>query len=274
MVSEYAHVSDEELVQFVDGELAPGIASRVESHLAGCWDCRSRMRQLEATIADFVDVHHHSLDPQLPSREGPRAMLRARMAQQMATAGHSSRLQRLRRAFAGRRLIYVGAMILLVVLGTTTVHHVIAVSESKTVGVASTTGPVPDPRLTPGFARPVSTSEVCAVRYSDDTRVVPASVRRRVFQEYRLTGRQLQGYELDYLISPQLGGTDDIRNLWPEPEAVTGWNMRVKDALEDRLHQLVCQGTINLSTAQRDLATDWISAYKRYFHTDRPIQSM
>jgi hypothetical protein len=104
--------------------------------------------------------------------------------------------------------------------------------------------------------------------------MVPASVRRRVFQEYQLTDRQLQGYELDYLISPQLGGTDDIRNLWPEPEAVSEWNMRVKDALEDRLHQLVCQGTINLSTAQQDLATDWISAYKRYFHTDRPIESM
>jgi len=47
-----------------------------------------------------------------------------------------------------------------------------------------------------------------------------------------------------------------------------------KDALESRLHQLVCQGKINLVTAQRDLATDWISAYKRYFHTDRPIEPL
>jgi hypothetical protein len=95
-----------------------------------------------------------------------------------------------------------------------------------------------------------------------------------VLQEYGVAGAQTQGYELDYLISPQLGGTDDIRNLWPEPELSTAWNADAKDALEGRLHQLVCQGKINLATAQRDLATDWISAYKQYFHTDRPIQPL
>ena len=89
-----------------------------------------------------------------------------------------------------------------------------------------------------------------------------------------MAGAQAQGYELDYLISPQLGGTDDIHNLWPEPESSTAWNVDAKDALESRLHQLVCQGKINLVTAQRDLATDWISAYKRYFHTDRPIEPL
>ena len=51
----------------------------------------------------------------------------------------------------------------------------------------------------------------------------------------------------------------------------TGWNVHAKDALEDRLQQLVCDGKINLATAQQDLATDWISAYKRYFHTDKPL---
>ena len=48
--------------------------------------------------------------------------------------------------------------------------------------------------------------------------------------------------------------------------------MRDKDALENRLHQLVCQNKIDLATAQRDLATDWISAYKKYFHTYWPIE--
>jgi len=76
-----------------------------------------------------------------------------------------------------------------------------------------------------------------------------------VLQEYGVAGAQTQGYELDYLISPQLGGTDDISNLWPEPDSATGWNADAKDALEGRLHQLVCQGKINLATAQRDLAT-------------------
>ena len=45
----------------------------------------------------------------------------------------------------------------------------------------------------------------------------------------------------------------------------------MKDALEEHLHQMVCSGQLDLSTAQRDIATDWIAAYKKYFHTDRPL---
>ena len=82
---------------------------------------------------------------------------------------------------------------------------------------------------------------------------------------------QPRAYEVDYLITPELGGADDIRNLWPEPYSATVWNAHVKDALEDRLHQMVCTGQIDLATAQHDIATDWISAYKRYFHTERPL---
>jgi hypothetical protein len=69
-----------------------------------------------------------------------------------------------------------------------------------------------------------------------------------------------------------LGGADDIRNLWPEPYRSTAWNARVKDTLEERLHEMVCAGQLDLPTAQRDIATDWIAAYKKYFHTDRPLE--
>jgi hypothetical protein len=42
-------------------------------------------------------------------------------------------------------------------------------------------------------------------------------------------------------------------------------------ALEEQLHQMVCAGTLDLSTAQHDIATDWIVAYKKYFQTGRPL---
>ena len=99
-------------------------------------------------------------------------------------------------------------------------------------------------------------------------------MREKVLEEYGVAGRRTQDYELDYLISPQLGGTEDISNLWPQPAASTEWNMRAKDALENRLHQLVCRGNVSLATAQRDLATDWISAYKKYFHTTQPVRPL
>ena len=45
--------------------------------------------------------------------------------------------------------------------------------------------------------------------------------------------------------------------------------VRLKD--EDRLHELVCRGDVDLPTAQREISSDWIAAYKKYFHPDEPI---
>jgi hypothetical protein len=50
------------------------------------------------------------------------------------------------------------------------------------------------------------------------------------------------------------------------------WNARVKDELEDRLRQMVCDGSLDLTEAQREIATNWIAAYKKYFRTDRPLE--
>lgn len=49
------------------------------------------------------------------------------------------------------------------------------------------------------------------------------------------------------------------------------WNAYVKDALEEHLHEMVCSGKLDFPTAQHDIATDWIAAYKKYIHTDRPL---
>jgi len=92
-----------------------------------------------------------------------------------------------------------------------------------------------------------------------------------VFKEYGLPVSTSKAYELDYLITPELGGADDVRNLWPEPYASTAWNAHVKDELENRLHEMVCDGQIDLSTAQNEIATNWIAAYKLHFHTDNPL---
>ena len=92
-------------------------------------------------------------------------------------------------------------------------------------------------------------------------------MRQRVFQENRTPESHASEYEVDFLITPGLGGADDIKNLWLEPYSSIVWNARVKGALEDRLHDMVCAGKLDLATAQREIATDWISAYKKYFQT-------
>jgi hypothetical protein len=44
----------------------------------------------------------------------------------------------------------------------------------------------------------------------------------------------------------------------------------VKDALERKLHRLVCAGEVDLKTAQREIASNWIEAYKKYFGESPP----
>jgi hypothetical protein len=100
---------------------------------------------------------------------------------------------------------------------------------------------------------------------------VSDSVRSAVFQEYGLAGAHAADYEIDYLIAPGLGGTADIHNLWPEPYSTAAWNAHVKDSLEEYLHDSVCAGKLDLRTAQSDISHDWIAAYKKYFHTDKPL---
>jgi hypothetical protein len=271
MSREYAHLSDEELLLLADGELSSHRAARVNVHLTACWDCRARLRQFEETIADFVDLHHATLDTRIPSAAGPQALLTARMAEAYTSHRDHAWTEPWRRAFAKESLGYTAAAVL-IVLASVLAFNRVASRPTSSKRAFRAAGPIPDRLLTPGVSRPVSTSEVCTETYSDNAEVVPASVKQRVFEEYGMP--QSKNYELDYLISPQLGGTDDVRNLWPEPASASVWIARDKDALENRLQQLVCQNKIDLSTAQRDLATDWISAYKKYFHTDRPIEPL
>ena len=125
--------------------------------------------------------------------------------------------------------------------------------------------------LTPGSVLPVGVDEICAGGVTA-VPAVAAQVPRQVFEAYGVDYRRAAEYELDFLITPELGGAPDPRNLWPQPYRVGVWNAYVKDELERELQDLVCRGTLDLATAQRELANDWIAAYKRRFNTDRPLR--
>jgi hypothetical protein len=127
----------------------------------------------------------------------------------------------------------------------------------------------PNTALTPGATILLSRSAVCS-QANVKNKEVPASVQRIVFAEYGLAQAQPRAYEVDYLVTSALGGADDIRNLWPHSDSSV-WNARVKDTLEDRLRDMVCDGSLDLADAQREIAVDWIGAYRKYFHTDRPL---
>jgi hypothetical protein len=264
------HLSDEEMLLAADGELSTHPAAQVRAHLAECWGCRARMAEIEGTIADFMRAHRQTLDPQLPSISGPRANLRVRLSElasnQPARTWHSL----FQFSWPLRAGVVCIALFVIAIVGKILLDHSVF-HRTMSGAISFERGAEPDPRLTPGATRRVALNEVCSMPHEEVVSQVSTPLRQEVFQEYGILNAHPDDYEVDYLIAPGLGGVEDIRNLWPEPSTSRTWNAYVKDALEEHLHRLVCSGDLDLSTAQRDIATDWIAAYKKYFHTDRPL---
>jgi hypothetical protein len=69
-----------------------------------------------------------------------------------------------------------------------------------------------------------------------------------------------------HIVSLELGGSNDIANLFPE-EANAHPGYHVKDRLENKLHDRVCAGAMQLRVAQRGIAGNWEKLYRRVFRT-------
>jgi hypothetical protein len=271
MLREPFHLSDQDILLVIDGEVSGRRARQARAHLTACSLCRSRLGELEGTIAEFVTLHRRTLDATLPPSTGSRALLKARLVE-AAAATSTDRWPRLLQLLSPQRAAaYICVAVFITVLGGAFLlrHAQRRGSVSSDLSLASLT--IPDHTLTPGATRPVTIGDVCSMAHEEVVRDVPNSLRQEVFKEYGIVNPRPEDYEIDYLIAPGLGGADDIHNLWPEPTSSSAWNAHVKDALEERLHQLVCSGELDLPTAQRAIASDWITAYKKYLGSDRYV---
>jgi hypothetical protein len=258
------HLSDEQLLGEIDGELSAQDEKLARSHLDACWECRARRQNLENAAVRLIGFHQGRSDANIPPGDGPRALLKARLRQ------ISERETEIRLPWPtfGYQVASATAICGLLALSLAVLPPKLHRYDSinPTTAVFS----LPDSSLTPGAAIPIDRQVVCA-ETSANNKAVSASVQRQVFEEYRISGADPRAYEVDYLITPALGGADDIRNLWPHSYSATVWNARIKDALENRLRDLVCGGSLDLGQAQREIATNWIAAYKKYFRTDAPL---
>ncbi|HEV3334601.1 MAG TPA: hypothetical protein VG096_26615 [Bryobacteraceae bacterium] len=265
MQHEDFHLSDQQILQDIDGELSTHEEKLVRAHLGECWKCRARRQELESAIGDFVRMHQQEFDAKLPPAAGPRALLKAQIAGLAATPNRNARrfapprrvAWELAAAICG--VLVIGVFLALSGIGRQSQPHAHAVVIS-----------IPDSTLTPGATLLVSRRAVCS-QENTKNKPVPTLVQRKVFEEYGIARADPRAYEVDYLITPALGGADDIHNLWPHSNSAAVWNAPVKDALEDRLREMVCDGTLDLTEAQREIANNWIAAYKKYFHTDKPL---
>lgn len=124
-------------------------------------------------------------------------------------------------------------------------------------------GPMPDSKKTPGDVLTTDADVVCKVGYTKTVRNVPDSLKTRVLQLYGYNPKKRPRMEIDHLISLELGGSNDITNLWPEPyEPRPG--AHEKDVFENYLHREVCAGRMKLTNAQGLIAHDWLTGYKKY----------
>jgi Putative zinc-finger len=265
------HPTDQELLQAADGELPSRRAAQIRAHLASCWNCRARMAEVEGTIAEFVRAHHQTLDSQLPPISGPRALLVIRLRELAAKTKRSSWRQLFQITSTRPAAAYLCLTLLVAALVGQRFLRYTSLPTPNSSATLLERGVVPDHSLTPGSTRRVSLADVCSMAHEEVVREVPTTLRQQIFHEYGIVNPKAADYEIDFLIAPGLGGAEDIHNLWPQAYTSGTWNARVKDALEERLHQMVCAGKLDLSVAQSDIANDWIAAYKKYFHTDKPL---
>jgi hypothetical protein len=121
----------------------------------------------------------------------------------------------------------------------------------------------PDTRLTPGVVATTDANLVCRAGYAKSARHTSAKLKAFVYREYGID-RRSGHYEIDHLIPLSLGGADAAANLWPESWDTHPWNATRKDELEVYLHAAVCSGRMPLEQAQREIAEDWIAAYRQH----------
>jgi hypothetical protein len=132
--------------------------------------------------------------------------------------------------------------------------------QTKTSGCSAHNG-LPDSACTPGdIIASATKSVICKSGYSSSVRNVPDSEKQQDYAEYGITHHSTGQYEVDHLVSLELGGSNDISNLWPELASPTP-GFHQKDAVENYLHSQVCSGAISLQQAQVEIATNWLAVY-------------
>jgi hypothetical protein len=122
---------------------------------------------------------------------------------------------------------------------------------------------LPDSACTPGAILSTGTKDaICQSGYAKSVRNVPDSEKNQVYAEYGITSHAPGQYEVDHLVSLELGGSNDIANLWPELASPKP-GFHEKDKVENYLHDQVCSGAIPLQQAQAEIATNWLEVYNQ-----------
>jgi hypothetical protein len=266
-----SHLTDHDLLRGVDGELTGSTQADVDRHLSECETCRDRRAAIEETAKAASTACRTAMQSGTGTHEQSRARLKMSLAQAAQERTQSWRANIGAGAATLRRAFGYAAAVGVVAMAAWLPMSVLPDRVDSWLTAPGQGTPLPVAAITPGATWDVTAEDLCAG--TRHTRTITVAMREQVLNAYGMEHVPADQYELDYLITPELGGATDSRNLWPQAYASPVWNARVKDELERLLPQLVCSQRLDLQTAQRDMAVDWIAAYRKYFNTDQPLRA-
>ncbi len=121
-----------------------------------------------------------------------------------------------------------------------------------------------NPTLTPGdVIQNLPLDLLCMEGYTTTVRNVSKTTKKNVFELYNISYPPKENtYVIDHLIPLELGGSNSIKNLWPQSIEESSTSAKMKDKLENMLHTKVCEGSISLYEAQSIFSHDWLAWYE------------
>ena len=111
------HPDDGVLLRYCDGELAAGEARKVEKHLEACWQCRTEIEELKATVAECMRYRKNVLGAHLPAPPQPWGDLSRGFATVDSSLAADSFFARLLRPATSLRWSLAAAAVIALVCG-------------------------------------------------------------------------------------------------------------------------------------------------------------
>ena len=94
------HPSEDELVDYADGQMPRKQAARIRTHIGVCWSCRTKVERIQETISTFVDYLDNAFTPSIESPPQGWRTFEAALSRKVATASKRSLLSHVRSSFA------------------------------------------------------------------------------------------------------------------------------------------------------------------------------
>ena len=109
----------------------------------------------------------------------------------------------------------------------------------------------------------ITEKDVCESGYARKTRNVSTKLKNEIKDSYKIPPVYRNNFTIDHFIPLSLGGTNDARNLWPQPIIGLKYGSNEKAKADTWLFNQVCEGDMSLEEAQNRILEDWVLVFQQ-----------